>query len=219
MRGQGAVRRSVLTRSWSRVVAASYDPVAAVGDRWFLARHRADLLAGLSGRVLLVGAGTGWSFPYLEALDASLEVHAIEPDSTMRRRARARAAEMDLDVILAAARAETLPYRDGSFDAVVTSLVLCSVDDLDAVRGELSRVLRSGGELRLLEHVRAPGIRGRAQRAVAPLWHPLAGGCHLTRRPHEAYERDPTFSVIDCEEIDGGLFPIRPFVRARFRRH
>ncbi len=209
-----SVPASMLSRLTSRV----YDPVSALGDRLFLASHREALVDGIEGRVLDLGAGTGWTFPYLAAADGSLEVHALEPDPNMRARARQRAASLELDVTLHAGVAEELPFRDGSFDAALSSLVLCTVDDPVAAKDELARVLTDGGEVRMLEHVRGQGLRGRLQAVVAPLWRPLAGGCHLDRSQHEPFLADPTFEAQTFQRLDIGLFPIKPFVSARFQR-
>lgn len=208
-----SVSASMLGRLTSRV----YDPVSALGDRLFLASHRDALVDGIDGRVLDLGAGTGWTFPYLAAIDGSLEVHALEPDPHMSARARQRAGSLDLDVTVHAGVAEELPFRDGSFDVALSSLVLCTVDDPVAAKDELARVLTSGGEVRMLEHVRGQGLRGRLQEVAAPLWRPLAGGCHLDRSQHEPFLDDPSFEVQTFQRLDIGLFPIKPFVTARFR--
>lgn len=202
----------------SRLISLAYDPVSALGDRWFLASHRDALVDGLEGRILDLGAGTGWMFPYLAGVDGSLEVHAIEPDPYMRARARQRAASLELDVTFHAGVAEELPFRDESFDAALSSLVLCTVDDPVAARDELARVLIDDGEVSMLEHVRGQGLRGRLQEMVAPLWRPLAGGCHLDRSQHEPFLADPAFEVQTFQRLDIGLFPIKPFIAARFQR-
>jgi ubiquinone/menaquinone biosynthesis C-methylase UbiE len=129
-----------------------------------------------SGRVLEVGAGTGFNFPYYADGTA---VTATEPDPEMLRRAGPRAREHGIE--LRAAPAERLPFPDGSFDTVVATGVFCAVDDPDQALSEVYRVLRPGGELRFSEHVRAPGRPRRAmQRALDPLHYRLFR-CHIGR--------------------------------------
>lgn len=209
---------SPVERTHRVAVAAVYDPVVGLADRWFLDRWRARLADGLTGRILDLGAGTGRMHPHLAATEGVTEVHAVEPDPAMRRRGRRRSQRHGLDVQWHGAAGEALPFREGTFDAAIASLVLCTVTDEAAVRAELARVIASGGELRFLEHVRGDGLRGRAQRAIQPLWRPVAAGCHLTRRQHEGYLADPAFEALEVEPIDAGIFPIRPFVFGRFRR-
>lgn len=201
-----------------RLHAAVFDPVSAIGDRLFLASHRRDIVDGVEGRVLDLGAGTGWSFRYLEDHAESIELHALEPDPFMRARAKRRAASLDLDVTIHAGVGEALPFDADRFDVVLSSLVLCTVDDPEATRAEIARVLKPDGELRMFEHIHGTGLRGRLQSLLAPGWRLAAGGCELRRRQHEPYLGDPRFAVESIEHHDIGLFPIKPFVAARFRR-
>jgi ubiquinone/menaquinone biosynthesis C-methylase UbiE len=98
------------------------------------------------------------------------------------------------------APAEALPFPDGSFDVVVSTLVLCTVDDPGRALAEVRRVLAPGGRLVLLEHVRSGGGLARWQDRLAPLWRHLAAGCHLNRDTRAAVER-AGFTVTDFEEI------------------
>lgn len=153
-----------------------------VGPRAVAASDRAALLAGLSGTVLELGAGDGASFPHYP--DTVASVVAIEPEPNLRRRAASRAARSHVPVEVRDATAEALPVPDGSCDAVVACLVLCSVADQRRVLAEVRRVLRPGGELRFYEHVvsERPRIAG-FQRFLdrSGLWPKLGAGCHLSR--------------------------------------
>ncbi|MEU5938219.1 methyltransferase domain-containing protein [Micromonospora sp. NPDC047548] len=150
-------------------------------DRAGAAEHRRRLVAGLRGRVVEVGAGNGRMFPhYPPEVDAVL---AMEPEPWLRAAARAAAERAQVPVTVTAGLAEALPVADATVDAVVLSLVLCSVPDQAVALREAYRVLRPGGSLRFYEHVAAgtPGLR-RAQRvADATCWPLLCGGCHTGR--------------------------------------
>lgn len=160
--------------------AAVYDRMMAGAERTVLRPARADLAGGARGRVLDLGAGTGANFPFFGP--GATDLHATEPDPYMRKRAAERARETGRPIALHDAPAEALPFPDGHFDAVVATLVLCTVDDPARALAEIVRVLRPGGELRFYEHVRSPGpLASRAQDWLAPLWRRLAAGCHPNR--------------------------------------
>jgi SAM-dependent methyltransferase len=165
----------------SRVTAALYDRALRRVERAGLGLWRRELLSGLSGRVLEIGAGTGANLDLYPPTVTELVL--AEPDPHMRRRLAARAARCGRRASVTAAAGEHLPYPDAHFDAAVSTLVLCSVDDPAAVLRELRRVLRPDGSLVLIEHVRAEPAsrRARWQRRLEPAWRRLAGNCHLTR--------------------------------------
>ncbi len=147
---------------------------------------RRELLAGLSGRVVEPGAGTGVNFAHYPA--AVTEVVAVEPEPTMRKRALRAASSAPVPVRVVEGLAGAIPAPDASFDAAVVSMMLCSVDQ-PAVLAELRRVLRPGGELRFYEHVAATAPRlVRLQRTVAPLWARVFGGCRIDRDTLAAIE-------------------------------
>jgi len=199
-------------------VATVYDLV--VPERTLFADHRASLVEGLSGRVLDLGAGTGATFSHLaEAVDrGAVELYAIEPDPHMRRRARQRAADLELAVDLRDGRAESLPHRRDAFDAVLASLVFCTVADPDAAIAEVARVVKPGGEFRFFEHVHADGAVGAGTRLVNPLWRRLAGGCNLDRRSVERFVGHGGFDVLEIERAEMALPSPVPFVRGRLER-
>jgi ubiquinone/menaquinone biosynthesis C-methylase UbiE len=162
-----------------RLVAALYDLFLGPLERLGLARRRAALVGPAAGRALEVGVGTGLTLPHYRQ---AAEVVGIDPEPAMLERARARAAEAKVPVTLEVGPAEVLPFPAGSFDTAVASLVLCTVDDPRAAARELRRVLRPGGELRFLEHVRAPGGGlARLQDRLTPLWRRAFGNCHPNR--------------------------------------
>jgi SAM-dependent methyltransferase len=145
--------------------------------------HRRDLLAGLRGRVVEIGAGNGLNFARYP--DTVTEVVAVEPERRLRQLAveAAMAAPGRIDVL--PGRAERLPLPDASVDAAVLCLVLCSVRDPVRTLSEVARVLRPGGELRYYEHGRGGGRGMRAAQKVLDrtVWPRLCGGCHTGRDP------------------------------------
>jgi len=144
------------------------------------AGHRQRLLAGLHGTVLELGAGNGRNFRHYPP--QVTRVLAVEPDATMRDLAARAAAEASVPIDVIPGRAEALPAAAAGVDAVVASLVLCTVDDVRRTLSEVRRVLRPGGELRYYEHVRSSGPRGAVQDIVRPLWSLACGGCRPNRR-------------------------------------
>jgi ubiquinone/menaquinone biosynthesis C-methylase UbiE len=169
-----------------RVFAALYDRLLAPTERSWLGEQRRRLLAGASGEVLEVGGGTGVNLAYYGEVDRLV---VTEPEEPMRRRLEQRARSAARPVVVQDAPAEHLPYADSSFDTVVSTLVLCTVADPSAALAEIGRVLRPGGRLLFIEHVRGEGRRGRVQERITPLWRVLAGGCHPDRDTVSAIRR------------------------------
>ena len=161
------------------VFARCYDKLSRGAERQGAGDHRREALAGLSGRVVEVGAGNGLNFAYYPP--EVTEVVAVEPEAHLRGIAERAATSANVAVRVVDGTAERLPLDSAAFDAGVASLVLCSVADQRQALGELSRVLRPGGQLRFYEHVRSSDPRqARMQRAADLVWPRLAGGCHTS---------------------------------------
>ncbi|MFI6595094.1 class I SAM-dependent methyltransferase [Nonomuraea sp. NPDC050536] len=160
--------------------ARMYERMSAVAEQGAMSGYRDRLLAGLSGRVIEIGAGNGMNFAHYPR--EVTQVVAVEPEGLLRAAALKTAAGSAVPVEVVAGHADALPYEDGSFDAAVLSLVLCSVDDQAVTLAEARRVLRPGGELRFFEHVRSHHpVAALVQRVVTPVWSRAGGGCHLDR--------------------------------------
>lgn len=169
--------------------ARFYGWVSPRMERGGFGERRDQLLAGLAGRVVEVGAGNGMNFSHYPP--EVTHVLAVEPEAHLRGMADDRATRAHVPVEVVDGTAEQLPAADAGFDAAVVSLVLCTVPDPARALAEIRRVLRPGGELRFFEHVRAdtPGL-ARVQRVVDGTVGPrLAGGCHTSRDTAAAIER------------------------------
>jgi ubiquinone/menaquinone biosynthesis C-methylase UbiE len=172
-------------------------------ERAGAAEHRRALLAGVKGRVIEVGAGNGLNFSHYT--DEVTSVLAVEPEPHLLRIASSNARRARVPIDLVFGLAERLPAADGTFDAAVVSLVLCTVPDQQAALREIRRVLRTGGELLFFEHVRAdtPTLE-RLQRALdATIWPLVAGGCHTSRDTIGAIEG----AGFEVERVDRFRFP------------
>ncbi|MFN8128359.1 MAG: methyltransferase domain-containing protein [Candidatus Nanopelagicales bacterium] len=154
-----------------------YRVLARAEDSGAIGRARTKVSAELSGRVLIVGLGPAEDLHHLPA--AVTEVVAVEPSASMRRAAATAIARAPMPVEVIAGMGEDLPLPDASVDGVLFAYVLCTVEDPQRVVAEALRVLRPGGTIAVLEHVRAEEgtWMRRAQRVLAPVWPRVAGGC------------------------------------------
>jgi ubiquinone/menaquinone biosynthesis C-methylase UbiE len=173
-----------------------------------MGRRRAALLTRASGQVLDLGIGTGESLKHLPAGVSA--VLAIEPDPEMLRQAQRKLGEAPAPVLLVRAFGEALPVRDAVLDTAVASLVLCTVDDPHAAVSELHRVLRPGGRLLLMEHIRADEeVLATWQDRVQPVWSWVNGGC----RPNRSTLRILEDAGFRLNELETYGFPVLPHVQ------
>jgi ubiquinone/menaquinone biosynthesis C-methylase UbiE len=204
--------------TWGRLFASVYDRALAASEDNGLRDMRQALLADARGRVVEIGAGTGVN---LDLYGAEVEdLTLVEPDPHMGAKLRRRLAghadaASHLPARLCAAPAEAIPFPDDTFDTAVATLVLCTVPDPAGAIAELARVLKPGGRLLFIEHVRADDpARARWQDRLEKPWRFMADGCHCNRDT-EANLRASSFTV---ESVDHGALPkampiVRPLIR------
>jgi ubiquinone/menaquinone biosynthesis C-methylase UbiE len=192
-----------------RIFAALYDSMLRGTEKAGLADHRRSLLSEATGHVLEIGAGTGANLPYYGDRVESLTV--TEPEAPMARKLEGRIREQSRTVELVAAPAEKLPFEDGRFDTVVSTLVLCTVEDQTRALGELGRVLKAGGRLLFIEHLRAdtPGL-ARWQDRLNGVSRVMGHGCNCNRSTLEAI-RAAGFEITGVKH---GKLPKSPPTRA-----
>ncbi|MGZ4180197.1 MAG: class I SAM-dependent methyltransferase [Solirubrobacteraceae bacterium] len=182
---------------WGHVFAAMYDRMIGKTERAGLSEHRRALLAHASGDVLEIGGGTGANLEYYG--DSVRTLTVVEPEKPMLRRLQRNIEQRAPQAKALRAPAEDLPFNDASFDVVVSTLVLCTVDDVPRTLRELHRVLRPSGRLLFIEHVRSddPALARRQDRMV-PINVRVAHGCHPNRRTLASI-RDAGFVITSVE--------------------
>jgi ubiquinone/menaquinone biosynthesis C-methylase UbiE len=180
----------------------------------FIADARRKLVADAQGRVLEVGAGTGFNLPHYP--DGISELVVTDRIDGMLRRTEKRAGKLGRPVQTTRAPVESLPYEDASFDTVVGSLLLCSVDDQGAALAEIRRVLRQGGQYLFLEHVRSddPALARRQDR-LEGIWKVVAFGCHPNRDTLSQIEDAFDVERVERNEMPAGPKIVRPYVLGR----
>jgi ubiquinone/menaquinone biosynthesis C-methylase UbiE len=202
--------------TWGRAFARFYDRALKATEENGLGAMRGELLAGADGRVIEIGAGTGVNLELYG--DGVEDLTLVEPDPHMGAQLRKRLADRHGDPLpaqLVAAPAEALPFPEDTFDTAVATLVLCTIPDPVAAIDELARVLKPGGRLLFVEHVRAEDASSaRWQDRLEKPWRFVADGCHCNRDT-EANLRASSFKV---EEIDHTKMPkaapiVRPLIR------
>ncbi|HEU5486639.1 MAG TPA: class I SAM-dependent methyltransferase [Microlunatus sp.] len=165
--------------------AVLYDPFLGAGERAGLRALRAEHLSRAQGRTVEIGGGTGLNLPHYP--DHLGELILVEPDAAMRSRLERRLRRCGpRPVRVVDGSAERLPFADGSVDTVVSTLVLCTVEAPDLALREIARVLRPGGQLLYIEHVRSESPRlARWQDLLAEPWRRFARGCQSNRATGE----------------------------------
>jgi ubiquinone/menaquinone biosynthesis C-methylase UbiE len=162
------------------VFATLYDRIMRRGEERTMRERRGELVAKARGRTLEIGAGTGANIPYYP--DAVEEVILAEPFEPMRRRLERKLRQSGKSASTLDASAEAIPLDDESVDTVVSTLVLCTVDFPDRALAEIARVLRPGGQLLFIEHVRSHSPRAaRWQDRLETPWRHFAAGCRCNR--------------------------------------
>jgi ubiquinone/menaquinone biosynthesis C-methylase UbiE len=197
---------------WGHVFAAGYDRMMAGAEKTVLRARRETLVSRVTGHVLEVGGGTGADLPFYGAGVEELVI--TEPEEPMARRLERKLAGYSLPAHVVLAPAEELPIEDASFDFVVSTLVLCTVDDPARALGEIYRVLKPGGQLVFLEHVRSDGFRlARWQDRLHGVQVRVGHGCHCNRRTLENIER-AGFSIAELEHDRMRNMPpiVRPLI-------
>lgn len=200
------VRRArPVSRVWLRIFAVAYDPFLWLGEIAGMRRRRGALLSTARGRVVEIGAGTGLNVAHYPGGIAELVL--TEPEAGMRRRLTDRVRRNGRAARIVDSSAERLPLADASVDTVVSTLVLCTVDDPERTLAEIARVLRPDGQLLFIEHVRAgsPVLAAWQDRLLRP-WRRFAGGCRCNR-PTVDLMRACGFAV-SADEVSWRAMPV-----------
>jgi SAM-dependent methyltransferase len=201
--------------TWGRGFAAIYDRAVRATEEAGLREMRRRLLEDAGGRVLDVGAGTGANLGLFGP--QATEVVFCEPDPHMAKRLRRKLSDSKGMGSIVEAGAESLPFEDASFDSVIFTLVLCTVSDPAAALAEAARVLRPGGRMLFIEHVRSEEARlARWQDRLHRPWHFFADGCNCNRDTVGAIDASPLeIESVDRDELPKALPIVKPLVRGR----
>lgn len=199
--------------TWGRGFTALYDRMLRSTEEEGLRDMRRETLSSASGRTIDLGAGTGANLGLYP--DSVTELVLAEPDPHMLRKLRPKAEEAGVDAEIVEAGAEDLPFEDSGFDTAVFTLVLCTVPDPAAALAEAARILKPGGRLLFVEHVRSEdsGLARWQDRLERP-WHFFGDGCHCNRDTVATIEAAP-FTVEGVEKTELPKSPpiVRPLVR------
>lgn len=191
--------------TWGRIFSAAYDRLLKGAEDAGMRDRRRDVLSQARGRTIEIGAGTGANLGLFPA--GLTELVMVEPDPHMVKRLRPKLALANAEVELVEAGAERLPFADDSFDTAVFTLVLCTVPDPAAALAEAARILKPGGQMLFVEHVRAEdaGMARRQDRLERP-WKFFAGGCRCNRDTVAGIEASP----LSVESVEHGELPKSP---------
>lgn len=199
--------------TWGRGFSALYDRGLKATEEAGLRQMRRELLAGARGRVLDLGAGTGANLDLYPAAVEDLVM--VEPDPHMARRLRTKLAASGRSAKVVEAPAERLPFEDDSFDAVVATLVLCTIPEPVAAVAEVARLLRPGGRLLFIEHVRSrhPDLARWQDRFERP-WRFLADGCCCNRDTVATIAASPlALEGVERDRLPKAFPIVRPLAR------
>ncbi|BBY22145.1 type 11 methyltransferase [Mycobacterium stomatepiae] len=202
---------------WLRIMAWVYDPFVWVGELAGMRRRRRTVVSGARGRVVEIGAGTGLNIAhYPDGID---DLVLMEPEPAMRRKLARRLQRHARPARIVNAPAECLPLTDESVDTVVSTLVLCTVEDPERALREIARVLRPDGQLLFVEHVRANSrLLAAWQDYLFRPWRAFAGGC-CCNRPTGELMRACGFAVTAEDAVWRGMPRIvRPLMMGRATR-
>jgi ubiquinone/menaquinone biosynthesis C-methylase UbiE len=190
------------------IFAAMYERLSRGGaERSFMEPLRKEIIGQAKGVVLEIGAGNGLNFAFYNPEQVE-RVEAVEPDSAMLRYARERLNTARVPISLSQAPVEALPFADETFDSAVATLVFCSVTDPMRGLSEIRRVLKPGGTLLLIEHVRAQGaFARRLQDIITPVTKRMAGNCHWNRDTASSVI-NADFQIGDKRDISGRIPPM-----------
>lgn len=189
---------------WGRIFAAGYDRIMAGTEKAGLSARRDQLLSGVSGDVLEIGGGTGVNLAHYPD---GVELVVTEPEEPMARRLERKLAQSGRSARVLRASAEELPFEDASFDFVISTLVLCTVDDPQRALSEIRRVLRPTGRLLFMEHVRSGDPKlARWQDRLHGFQVRFGHGCHCNR-PTVVTIGSAGFAIA---ELEHGTIPKAP---------
>ncbi|RSD26145.1 class I SAM-dependent methyltransferase [Mesobacillus subterraneus] len=189
----------------AKLFASLYDTLMGPLEKRWIARIRKRIVSGLEGNVLEIGAGTGANIPYYSQEKVS-RIAVVEPNPYMIEQAKHKANGYRIPVEFHQGMAEALPFKDGEFDTVVATLVLCSVNDPAQVFSEIRRVCKKGGRIVLFEHVRMESSYLAAlQDVLTPAWKRLCDGCHLNRDTGR-YMRESGINIVKEKKYLKGIF-------------
>ncbi len=202
--------RSIYDATWGRVFAALYERMLAASEDAGLRERRREIVGRAGGRTVEIGAGSGLNLPYYG--DAVTELIATEPFEPMARQLRQKLDARPDDgppITVIETPADRLPTDDDSVDTVVCTLVLCTVDDPAATLAEIDRVLKPGGQLLFLEHVRSddPGVARWQDRLMRP-WKAIGHGCRCNRDT----VANIAASSLKLDDVEHGKVPKAPAI-------
>jgi ubiquinone/menaquinone biosynthesis C-methylase UbiE len=195
---------------WARLGARIYDPFLALGEHRGMRDHRRELLGRAEGKVLELGAGTGLNLAHYAP---GVELVLSEPEPAMRAALERRVARSGRPAQVLPASAEALPFADATFDTVVSTMVLCTVQDAAAAIAETRRVLKPGGRLLFVEHVRAQSVRlARWQDRLARPWAVFAQGCRCNLQTEALLARGLRLERVTRAHWRGMPAVVRPLI-------